>query len=171
MFRLSLSDGRRQAARSALVAEPWAKQLHCPDHDLAAPAGFAEHGHGLIEDVGGHPMVDAVGFFIAEPVVDHRRLAAAPDRREDRPDQTRDGGEVGAIAGGYGDPARFFRAGADGAPVAEGLDQLEWPLGKGASMNLEDEGVGEGTHYVEMTRSKVTPKVGRGTKKLGRKGS
>ena len=71
-------------------------------------------------------------------------LAGAPDRWQQRPDQTRDRGEVGAVAGGHGDPARVGFAGADGAPVAEGFQQLERALGEGAGVDLAVERVGDG---------------------------
>jgi len=74
-----------------------------------------------------------------------------PDRWQQGPERpgngARDGGEVGAVAGGHGDPAWVGLAGADGAPVTEGFEQLERALGEGAGVNLEDEGVGEGAHW------------------------
>ncbi|MEA3640979.1 MAG: hypothetical protein VBE63_13690 [Lamprobacter sp.] len=58
----------------------------------------------------------------------------------------RDGGEVGAVARRHGDPARVGFAGADGAPVAEGFEQLERALGEGAGVDLEEELVCVGAH-------------------------
>jgi len=72
-------------------------------------------------------VVDAVRVLVAEPVVDDGGLAAAPDRWQQGPDHAshgaRDRGEVGAVAGGHGDPAWIGFVGAEGA----GVDLENWP--------------------------------------------
>jgi len=68
-------------------------------------------------------VVDAVRVLVAGPVVDDGGLAAAPDRWQQGPEHARDGGEVGAVAGGHGDPARVGFVGAEGA----GVDLENWP--------------------------------------------